>query len=135
MHIEVTRTLCNLARNPTSVDSFLDNEKLLDAIEGLLSHHIQDLVYFNVGLIMNLSLTARGRKLMTKRCLTKLCGVLRDSEIENIELSKVVCKAISNFCQETQFWTEELRSEVDEIVSSIGEDLDSIVEMAKPDDR
>lgn len=101
----------------------------------MLGHSLSDLVYYDVGLIMNLSLSPKGRKLMTKLCLPKLCEVLQDSEIENIELSKVVCKCITNFCKEKQFWTNDLIEQVDETVSTIGEDLDSIVEMAKPEEK
>ena len=76
IQIESMRVLCNLSRHPDIAEIFLEDSTLLEAISLLLSHSIADLVYYNVGLIMNLSLIPKGRKLMAKLCLPKLSQVL-----------------------------------------------------------
>ena len=84
---------------------------------------------------MNLSLIPKGRKLMTRLCLTPLCEVLKLSEIENMDLSKVTCRAITNFCSEKQFWTADIITEIEKVVCDIGDDLDSILDVANSEDK
>ena len=52
-----------------------------------------------------------------------------------MDLSKVVCKALINFSSESQFWTSSLITEISQLATSINEDLESILEMAGPNDK
>lgn len=64
--------------------------------------------------------------------IPKLIDVLRDANIEDLDLSKVSAKALHNLaicakqeggCQ----WSNEHLKKIDEILSTLGEELDSIM--------
>lgn len=84
---------------------------------------------------MNLCSSPTGRKLLIKQTLPKLASLLKSSEIENIDLSKVICKCLISLCQEKSFWPNEVIKSVDETVSNIGEDIDSIMDVAKDEEK
>ena len=53
--------------------------------------------------------------------------VLKDSNIEDLDLSKVAAKALHNLTGENNYWTLDLIQKLDEILSGLGEELDSIM--------
>jgi hypothetical protein len=63
--------------------------------------------------------------------IPKLIDVLRDANIEDMDLSKVAAKALHNLIvkeatEEIQ-WSTDWLKKLDEILSSLGEELDSIM--------
>jgi hypothetical protein len=55
---------------------------------------------------------------------------LKDSNIEDLDLSKVSSKAIHNMVGESSYWNYELTKKLDELLTEIGDELDNIMEMA-----
>lgn len=55
--------------------------------------------------------------------------MLRDANIEDMDLSKVTAKALHNLAvdREAGSWPAELIKRLDDILSSLGEELDSIM--------
>jgi hypothetical protein len=54
-------------------------------------------VFYSVGIIINITLHESSRpKILERKAIEKLIDVLKDSNIEDIELSKVSAKAIHN---------------------------------------
>jgi uncharacterized protein (DUF2344 family) len=66
---------------------------------------------------------------MYEECLPKLVDVLKESNIEDMDLSKVACQALINLCNEEtcHLWPNHLKDVVDEILTELGEELDSIM--------
>ena len=58
---------------------------------------MRDLVFYSVGIIINMSLHENVRPaLLEMNVVDKLIEVLKDSNLEDMELSKVAAKAIHN---------------------------------------
>ena len=65
----------------------------------------------------------------------KLIDVLRDSNIEDIDLSKVAAKALHNMTQVkpeikpklNDYWTNDSISRLEEVNKNLGDELDSIM--------
>ena len=53
--------------------------------------------------------------------------MLRDSNIEDIDLSKVAAKALHNMTKNTEFWSNESISRLEQVLESLGDELDSIM--------
>lgn len=66
-------------------------------------------------------------KILDKNVIPKLIEVLRDSNIEDIDLSKVAAKALHNLTGDNNYWTIDLIKKLDEILTNLGEELDSIM--------
>jgi len=63
----------------------------------VLDHTLRDLVFYSVGILINMSLHAGVRPtLLQMDVLMKLIDVLRDANLEDMELAKVAAKAIHN---------------------------------------
>jgi hypothetical protein len=108
---------------------FCESKLVFETITAILDHSLRDLVYFNIGLVINLSLEVESRKKLYSGCLPKLIGVLRDSNIEDLDMSKVCSKALKNLCNETTIsqWSNDEITNCMEVVESIIEDFDSIM--------
>lgn len=110
----------------------------------VLDHNLRDLVFYSVGIIINISLHGKGDKTATKllsipeACLLeKLVDVLKDSNLEDMDLARVAAKAIHNLQkvpEAVKFWDEALIERLDELTVSLGEDLDGIMEVATEDE-
>ena len=67
--------------------------------------------------------------------IPKLIDVLRDSNIEDIDLSKVAAKALHNMTQikqvnnnhVSQFWSNDSITRLEEVLTNLGDELDSIM--------
>ena len=65
----------------------------------------------------------------------KLIDVLRDSNIEDIDLSKVAAKALHNMTQVkaeikpklNDYWTNDSINRLEEVLQNLGDELDSIM--------
>ena len=97
----------------------------------VLDHTLRDLVFYSVGIIINMSLHEKVRPaLLEMKVVDKLIDVLKDANLEDMELAKVAAKAIHNLqgVQDiNKFWSEEAVIKLDEFTLSFGEELDSIM--------
>lgn len=62
--------------------------------------------------------------------VTKLIDVLKDSNLEDMELAKVSAKALHNLQStemKNQFWSEKDVAQLDEVTLNLGEELDSVM--------
>ena len=99
IQIETVRVLSNLSRHSALCDEFVDDKTFLEALTVVLDNTLRDLVYYSVGIIINVTLHPKSRMNIlenTKGVVPKLIDVLKDSNIEDIDMSKVVSKALHN---------------------------------------
>lgn len=97
LKVETMRVLCNLSRNKECCEIIVDSETLLKILVDALDSKTRDIVFYDIGLLINIALNPKGRKLVTKMCLSKLITILKESNIEDMDLSKVTCKALVSF--------------------------------------
>lgn len=77
----------------------------------ILDHTLRDLVFYSIGIIINISLHEAARpKLLEKPVIKKLIEVFKDANIEDLDLSKVSAKALHNLVNESNAWTFDLIS-------------------------
>lgn len=97
----------------------------------VLDHTLRDLVFYSVGIIINMSLHKEVRPALLKLpVVDKLIDVLKDANLEDMDLAKVAAKAIHNLqgvVNVNQFWSEQAVKKLDEFTLTFGEELDSIM--------
>jgi hypothetical protein len=94
-------------------------------------------VFYSVGIIINISLHGKGEKTAAKllcleesQILEKLVDVLKDSNLEDMDLARVAAKALHNLQKVPdagKYWSESLVERLDELTRSLGDDLDGIM--------
>jgi len=138
IQIETVRVLSNLSRHAKLCDEFVSDSTFLEALTVVLDHTLRDLVFYSVGIIINITLHDDSRiKILEKDIVVpKLVDVLKDSNIEDIDLSKVAAKALHNMTQGNSpkmndYWTNESIMKLNEVALSLGDELDSIM-VSKP---
>jgi hypothetical protein len=109
----------------------------LEALTVVLDHTLRDLVFYSVGIIINITLHEDSRVAILEKeiVVPKLIEVLRDSNIEDIDLSKVAAKALHNMTQVkdefkskmNDYWTNDSINKLDEVLQNLGDELDSIM--------
>ena len=115
----------------------------MEALTVVLDHTLRDLVFYSVGIIINITLHQDSRtKILEKQIVVpKLVDVLRDSNIEDIDLSKVAAKALHNLTQVASneeksklndYWSNDSVNRLEEVLESLGDELDSIMDVASP---
>lgn len=81
-----------------------------------------------------MSLHAASRPALLKiNVVDKLIDVLKDANLEDMDLAKVAAKAIHNLQgveNTNQFWSEEAVKKLDEFTLTFGEELESIMDVA-----
>jgi hypothetical protein len=95
-------------------------------------------VFYSIGIIINITLHESSRpKILEKGAISKLIEVLKDANIEDIELSKVAAKAIHNMTSPecNNYWSFDQIKKLDEVLTYIGDELDSIMEMANENEQ
>ena len=87
-----------MSRHAKLCEEFVDDNTFLEALTVVLDHTLRDLVFYSVGIIINITLhpSSRVKLLQNITVVPKLVEVLRDSNIEDIDLSKVAAKALHN---------------------------------------
>lgn len=81
------------------------DSNFLEALVIVLDHTLRDLVYYSVGIIINITLHQDFRvKLLEKQVISKLTDVLKDSNIEDLELAKIAAKALHNLVEDNFYW-------------------------------
>ena len=98
----------------------------------ILDHTLRELVFYTIGIVINVTMHEEPRtKLIALEPLIipKLIDVLRDANIEDMDLSKVAAKALHNLVVNSgsNTWTNDYLKKLDEILTSLGEELDSIM--------
>lgn len=114
-----------------SAAEFTKEEEFLSMLVIVLDHTLRDLVFYSVGIIINMSLHEEVRPALLKLpVVDKLIDVLRDANLEDMDLAKVAAKAIHNLqgVQNTNnFWSEDAVAKLDEFTRTFGEELDEIM--------
>jgi hypothetical protein len=90
-----------------------------------------------VGIIINISLHGKAEKIQSQlfsqsdcNILDKLVDVLKDANLEDMDLARVAAKALHNLQKvpdANKFWSESLVERLDELTQSLGDDLDGIM--------
>ena len=104
----------------------------------VLDNTLRDLVYYSVGIVINITLHQKSRRnILIKHngIVPKLIDVLKDSNIEDIDMSKVVSKALHNLTQAdidtkntlNDYWSNQSIQKLDEVLENIGDELDQIM--------
>ena len=63
----------------------------------VLEHTIRDLVFYSIGIIINMSIHAECRPILLEQSVVdKLIDVLSDANLEDMDLAKVAAKGIHN---------------------------------------
>ena len=90
--------LSNLSRHrELSAAEFSEGDEFLGMLIVVLDHTIRDLVFYSVGIIINMSLHAEVRPaLLRLPVVDKLIDVLIDSNMEDMDLARVSANAIHN---------------------------------------
>ena len=106
----------------------MSDKTFLEALIVVLDHTLRDLVFYVIGILINITLHEEIRpKVLDKNLIPKLIDVLKDANIEDMDLAKVAAKALHNVVIERNYWNIDLIKKLDEILSSLGEELDSIM--------
>ena len=92
------RVLSNLSRHSQLCEEqFTSDKEFLQTLVIVLDHTLRDLVFYSVGIIINMSLHEKVRPaLLEMKVVDKLIDVLKDANLEDMELAKVAAKAIHN---------------------------------------
>ena len=83
-------------------EEFVADSTFLETLIIVLDNTLRDLVFYSVGIIINISLHEKTREKLLEATLSqrslipKLIDVLKDSNIEDFDLSKVSAKALHN---------------------------------------
>lgn len=102
----------------------------------VLDHTLRDLVFYSVGIIINITLHPESRpKVLDKQVIPKLIDVFKDSNIEDMDLSKVTAKALHNMVHDNNYWTVEIIKKLDDVLTNLGEELDSIMDVANEEEQ
>jgi len=96
---------------------------------------LRELVFYTIGIIINVTMHDSPRAkfyALQPQLIPKLIDVLRDANIEDMDLAKVAAKALHNLAvssrSDTGFsWHNDHIKRLDEILTSLGEELDSIM--------
>lgn len=78
---------------------FVGEKTFVEGIVVVLDHTLRELVFYTIGIIINVTMHEVPRKrltLMQPVLIPKLIDVLRDANIEDMDLSKVSAKALHN---------------------------------------
>jgi len=136
--------LSNLSRHAKLCDQFVNDSTFLEALTVVLDHTLRDLVFYSVGIIINITLHEDSRVAILEKeiVVPKLIEVLRDSNIEDIDLSKVAAKALHNMTQVkdefkskmNDYWTNDSINKLDEVLQNLGDELDSIMDVASAEE-
>jgi len=135
IQIEAVRVLSNLSRHAELCEAFVAEKDFLEALAIVLENTLRELVFYSVGIIINISLHESSRpKILEKDVINKLIDVLKDANMEDMELAKVAAKALHNLEKEVNFWTDQSVAKLDEIITQLAEELDEILDVATEDE-
>jgi len=99
LQIEAVRVLSILSRHADMCKVFVGDLSFVEALVVILDHTLRELVFYTIGILINVTMHEVPRaKLVALQpsFLPKLVDVLRDANIEDMDLSKVAAKALHN---------------------------------------
>lgn len=100
--------LSNLSRHVAVCQLFVSDKTFLEALCVILDHTLRDLVFYTIGIVINITLHDATRpQILEMGVIQKLIDVLKDSNIEDMELAKVSAKALHNVARENSYWSIE----------------------------
>ncbi|TNV74288.1 hypothetical protein FGO68_gene13245 [Halteria grandinella] len=143
LQIEAVRVLSNLSRHARLCEEFVTDRQFIEALILILDHTLRELVFYTIGIIINMTMHDSPRAKLCQQqplLVSKLTDVLKDANIEDMDLAKVAGKALHNLAvctkQEgaTFSWSSEQIKRLDEIVTNLGEELDSIMDVANEEE-
>lgn len=77
----------------------------VDVLLLLVQNNLRELVYYGIGILINVTLHKECRvAVLSRPFIEKLTCVVRDCNIEDMELAKVAIKALLNLTAETSYW-------------------------------
>lgn len=127
--------MSNLSRHSDLCEAFVSEKDFLEALAIVLENTLRELVFYSVGIVINISLHEASRpKILEKDVIGKLIDVLKDANMEDMELAKVAAKALHNLEKEVDFWTDQSVAKLDEIITQLAEELDEILDVATEDE-
>ena len=97
--MEAVRVLSNLSRHASLCAEFVLDRQFVEALVVILDHTLRELVFYTIGIIINVTMHEQTRLKMILQqpiLIPKLVDVLRDANIEDMDLSKVSAKALHN---------------------------------------
>ena len=114
VQIETVRVLSNLSRHLHMCRTFADLDKaqeeersFADVLLLLVQNSLRELVYYGIGILINVSLHKECRvAILSRPFIDQLTNVVRDCNIEDMELAKSAIKALLNLTAETTYWAE-----------------------------
>ena len=80
-------------------DTFVGERTFVEGLVVVLDHTLRELVFYTIGIIINVTMHEGPRKRLVQLqplLIPKLIDVLRDANIEDMDLSKVAAKALHN---------------------------------------
>ena len=136
IQVEAVRVLSNLSRHKPQCQSFATDSKFVKNLAALLDSSLRDLVYYAIGIFINLSLHEDLRPEVVQKCtIQKLIEVLKDSNIEDFDLSKVSAKALLNLTMVPDSWSQAHVAALNPILDDLGEEIDSILDVANEEEQ
>lgn len=91
--------MSNLSRHAALCEEFVLDKQFIEALIVILDHTLRELVFYTIGIIINMTMHDTPRKKMLTQqpgIISKLIDVLKDANIEDMDLSKVAAKALHN---------------------------------------
>ena len=106
--------------------AFLDD--LLDVVKS----ENKDLVYYGIGIVINITLHKECRlAILSRPFIDQLTHAFSVYELEDMDLAKVAIKALLNLTEEASYWTEDQIKNLDAQLLHIGEELDEIMDVTE----
>lgn len=132
IQIEAGRVLSNLSRHQALCLEFVRDSTFMEALTVVLDLTLRDLVFYSVGIIINITLHDQSRQILLEKgqVIPKLVDVLKDSNIEDIDMSKVAAKALLNLTKgqnSSRFWPHEATTKLASVLDNLAEEVDSII--------
>jgi hypothetical protein len=127
--LEALRVLSNLSRNKGLVKQIL-KLNLYEAVVTLLNHGNKDIVYFCIGIIMNLMLNEEVKASDLKKAVLKnLTQILFDSTMEDYEIISCALKCLANILDNIKsedVERDQIKS-IEELVVNYGDQCDILL--------
>jgi len=135
IQIESIRLIGNLSRHQEIQKRFYEDEEVIKLISSSIDSPVRDVKYFTIGTVINVSLDTNARVLVGKHCLDKIINVMKYANIEDIEVSKLSCKAALNLTKENGSWIDQNMEALENFLVDFGQECDNILDVAEGNDK
>lgn len=134
VRIESLRIYGNISRNKAYIQLFATAEIIKILYEVLSNKQTKAREkYYSIGVLMNCSTDEKLRdSFMYTNTLDLILDKLQESDFEDLEMSKVICKLLTNLCdtKSVNKWTNLQLSRLDGILTGIADECDSNLDVA-----